>query len=137
MDQSIQGEPDTRRQAPGGTEGTGEVARASGRPGPEPCAGRGCATRLKLPGAAREVSQIDRLRYLRLWRRPRRARTIPRQEGLRPVDSERVGLSFGDRLARSTFESRLLDRRHCGGAVWPIPQPCPTAATWPERPLQR
>ena len=70
----------------------------------------GAAARLglSLRGAARQASAPDRLRHLGL----RRRRPVPRQEGLRPADPERVGLPVDHRLAGRAGEGRLLDRRH-------------------------
>ena len=40
----------------------------------------------------------------------RRRRSVPRQEGLRPADPERVGLPVDHRLARRAGQGRMLDR---------------------------
>jgi itaconate CoA-transferase len=69
----------------------------------------GAAARLGLSyEALRPTSAADRLRHLGL----RRRRALPRPEGLRPADPERVGLPVGHRHARRAGQGRLLDRRH-------------------------
>ncbi len=66
-----------------------------------------------LCGAARALSAPHRLRHQRL----RRRRPLPRQEGLRPADPERGGLSLGHGHARGAVQGRHLGGRHRGRHV--------------------
>ena len=108
-----QGEPDAGRQAPRGRQGcwSGWCSRRptswcrTSRPAPR----RGWAWATSALTALQ--ARHHRLRHLGLWRR-RRARPLPRQEGLRPADPERGRLRLGHRHARRAVQGRPVDRRH-------------------------
>ena len=101
------------------------------RAGAEPRAGRGgaaghCRSRRCTPAIG-----ADRLRHLGLWRRSSDG-PVPRQEGLRPADPERVGLPVGHRLADAPAKAGCsiadiaagmyaytASSRHCSSAAAP------------------
>ena len=112
LDQPRQGKPDARPQARRARRHPRATARARRRAGAEPRARRGGADGALARGAAPEAPAADRLRHLRLRRRPRAPGPVPRQEGVRPADPERIGLPVDHRHARRAGEGRLLDRRH-------------------------
>ena len=98
-----------------------------------PRARRGGAARRQPRGLVGAEAVADRLRHLRLWRRSRAPRPVPRQEGLRPVDPERGRLRQRHRHSRHTVESRPVDRRHRGRQLRVPQHPGRAAATRTDR----
>ena len=112
LDQPLEGKPDARRQASaGGSEVLQRLRRRGRRAGAEPRARRGRAARAvasrRCRAAHPRLIVCDISGYGDDGSRP-----VPRQEGLRPADPERVGLPLGHRHARRAGQGRLLDRRH-------------------------
>jgi hypothetical protein len=64
--------------------------------------------KVERPGTG-DFAVARRLRHLRLWQRW----TVPRPEGVRPFDPERIGIPVVNGYARRAGEGRLLDRGHC------------------------
>ena len=127
LDQPLEGKPDARREAAGSAAildallADADVLVQNLAPG--------AAARLGLSYEAltRTLSAPDRLRHLRL----RRRRPVPRQEGLRPADPERIRLPVGHRHAGRAGQGRLLDRGHRGRHVRVLEHPgarCSSAA---------
>ena len=113
-------------------------ARAPGhgkgrRRGAEPGAGRGIAPGPGLRQALRRQAGLDRLRHLRLRRRPAQSRPVPRQEGLRPPDPERGRLRLGHRHAGRALQGGPLDRGHRRRHVRVQQHPRGAAAARPDR----
>ena len=99
--------------------------REGRRGGAEPRARRrGAAGRVATTALTATQARPDRLRHLGLRRRPA-TRPLPRQEGLRPADPERVGLRLDHRHAR-----RAEQGRRCRSPTSP-PACTPTATSWP------
>jgi hypothetical protein len=107
--QPLEGEPDARRQAPEAPAILGRLLARADVLVQNLAPGAAARLGLVVRGAARgQASAAHRLRHLGL----RRRRPVPRQEGLRPADPERIGLPVDHRHARRAGQGRLLDRRH-------------------------
>ena len=109
VDQSLEGESDARCEASRGrADILAQLLRKRRRARAEPRAGRGGASGLVVRGTAGQTSATHRVRHLRLWR----FGPLSRQEGVRPVDSERVRHVVDHRHARRAEQGRQLHRRH-------------------------